>query len=102
MKTPCRFTLLSCALAVSVFAQAPDATKKKQKAPPAPPIPEVVAKEIPGVIRGGTKVVLMRAGFNATEGVCALNDGSGSVLFTEDPYDLDRAQARAMEKRAPS
>jgi gluconolactonase len=69
---------------LSAFAQAPDpGAKKKEKAPPQPALKEVVATEIPGVIKGGTKIVLLRDGFNATEGVIALNDGSGSVLFTE-------------------
>ena len=77
--------LFVCALigalgCLPVFGQAPAATKKQ---PPAPPLKEVVATEIPGVIKGGTKIVLLREGFNATEGVIALQDGSGSVLFTE-------------------
>jgi gluconolactonase len=52
-----------------------------------PPLQEVVATDIPGIIKGGTKVVLLRAGFQATEGVIALNDKSGSVLFTEQDAD---------------
>ena len=81
--------LVMCAVAcafgsLSAFAQAPDpGAKKKEKAPPQPALKEVVATEIPGVIKAGTKIVLLRDGFNATEGVIALNDGSGSVHFTE-------------------
>lgn len=84
-----RRLVLTCVLigafgCASAFAQAPDpGAKKKEKAPQQPPLKEVVATEIPGVIKAGTKIVLLREGFNATEGVIALNDGSGSVLFTE-------------------
>jgi gluconolactonase len=75
----CALLAFAC-LGATGHAQAP-AAKKKQ--PPAPPLKETTATEIPGVIRGGTKIVLIREGFNATEGVIALQDGSGSVLFTE-------------------
>lgn len=80
----CR-TMFACALlgvlgALPAFGQAPEAKKKQ---PPSPPLKETVATDIPGVIKGGTKIVLIKEGFNATEGVIALNDGSGSVLFTE-------------------
>ena len=49
--------------------------------PPEPAPKEMVAPDIPGVIKGGTKVVLLRDGFNGTEGVISMPDGS--VLFTE-------------------
>ncbi len=49
--------------------------------PPEPALKEATAPDIPGVIKGGTKVVLLRDGFNGTEGVIAMPDGS--VLFTE-------------------
>jgi hypothetical protein len=52
-----------------------------QNQPPEPAPKEMVAPDIPGVIRGGTKVVLLRDGFNGTEGVISMPDGS--VLFTE-------------------
>ena len=48
---------------------------------PEPALKEVIAPDIPGVIKGGTKVVLLRDGFNGTEGVISMPDGS--VLFTE-------------------
>ena len=50
--------------------------------PPAPdPTRELTTPDIPGVVAGGTKVQFIRAGFNGTEGVIAMPDGS--VLFTE-------------------
>lgn len=49
--------------------------------PPEPALKEVIATDIPGVIKGGTKVVLLRDGFSGVEGVIAAPDGS--ALFTE-------------------
>ncbi len=66
-------------------AQAPAAARGQK--PPAPALKEVVATDIPGVIRAGTKIVLLREGLQSTEGVIALQDGSGSVLFTEQDAD---------------
>ena len=51
---------------------------------PAPPVkspPDTTAPEIPGVVRGGTKVQLIRDLFHSTEGPIAMPDGS--LLFTE-------------------
>src|SRR5262245_38950879 len=53
--------------------------------PQEPALKEVVAADIPGVIKGGTKVTLVREGFNGVEGVIAMPDGSG--LFTEQDAD---------------
>jgi gluconolactonase len=64
-----------------VDAQGPPAAQ----APPAPALKETVAQEIPGVIRGGTKIVLLRDGFMGTEGVISMPDGS--MLFTEQDAD---------------
>ena len=81
-------TLVATAGAIAAIAQVPAAgAQRGQPAAPKPALPEVVATDIPGVIKGGTKVVLLRAGFQATEGVIALQDGSGSVLFTEQDAD---------------
>jgi gluconolactonase len=80
-------TLLVTAGSMAAIAQAPAGAQRGQPATPKPALPEVVATDIPGVIKGGTKVVLLRAGFQATEGVIALQDGSGSVLFTEQDAD---------------
>lgn len=48
---------------------------------PAPPPAETVAPDIPGVVKGGTKVQLIKAGFQGTEGPVAMPDGS--LVFTE-------------------
>ena len=51
---------------------------------PAPPVkspPATDAPDIPGVVRGGTKVQLIRDLFHSTEGPIAMPDGS--LLFTE-------------------
>jgi gluconolactonase len=51
---------------------------------PAPPVkspPDTTAPDIPGVVRGGTKVRLIRDLFHSTEGPIAMPDGS--LLFTE-------------------
>lgn len=75
------FWIPFCALAIGpAGAQAP-----APQAPPAPALKETVAQEIPGVIRAGTKIVLLRDGFMGTEGVIAMPDGS--ALFTEQDAD---------------
>jgi gluconolactonase len=48
---------------------------------PAPPGAETVAPAIAGVVAAGTKVVLLKDGFDGTEGPIAHPDGS--LLFTE-------------------
>jgi gluconolactonase len=51
---------------------------------PAPPVkspPDITTPDIPGVVRGGTKVQLIRDLFHSTEAPIAMPDGS--VLFTE-------------------
>ena len=51
---------------------------------PAPPVkspPDTTAPDIPGVVRGGTKVQLIRDLFHSSESPIAMPDGS--VLFTE-------------------
>jgi gluconolactonase len=49
--------------------------------PPAPPAAETIAPAIAGVVAAGTKVVLIKDGFDGTEGPIAHPDGS--LLFTE-------------------
>ena len=46
-----------------------------------PPPTDTVAPDIPGVVAGGTKVQVIQAGFQGTEGPIALPDGS--LIFTE-------------------
>ena len=61
---------------VRAFAQAPAA------APAPPPTPtETVAPDIPGVVAGGTKVLVIAQGLRGTEGPIATPDGS--FIFTE-------------------
>src|SRR5436190_2188855 len=66
---------LLLALLVSVVASA-------SVAQPSPdPARDLTVSEIPGVVAAGTKIQFLRAGFNGTEGVIAMPDGS--VLFCE-------------------
>lgn len=46
-----------------------------------PPAADTVAPDIPGVVAGGTKVQLLKEGFDGTEGPIAMPDGS--VIFSE-------------------
>jgi gluconolactonase len=48
---------------------------------PPPPATDTVAPDIPGVVVGGTKVQVIKEGFQGTEGPIGLPDGS--LLFTE-------------------
>jgi gluconolactonase len=70
--------LLAVALSSAAVAENPST-------PAAPPAPdaslEMTAAGIPGVIAPGTKTQLVHAGFNGTEGVISMPDGS--VLFCE-------------------
>jgi len=53
-----------------------------QAAPaPPPPATETVAPDIPGVVAGGTRVQVIRDGFQGTEGPMGMPDGS--LIFTE-------------------
>src|SRR5207237_9122845 len=68
-----------CVIICSIVVLCPLPVQIQQ--PPEPALKEVIAPDIPGVIKGGTKVVLLRDGFNGTEGVISMPDGS--ALFTE-------------------
>jgi gluconolactonase len=77
MRWKATFVAAICLLwSVAAFAQG-------QGAAPAPPPPAVdtVAPDIPGVVKGGTKVQVIKEGFTGTEGPIALPDGS--LIFTE-------------------
>lgn len=50
-------------------------------AAPQPPAVDTVAPDIPGVVAGGTKVQVIKDGFDGTEGPITLPDGS--LIFTE-------------------
>ena len=68
--------ILFCALCA-----APAYSQTAQVPPPAPPATDTVAPDIPGVVKGGTTVTVIKEGFQGTEGPIALPDGS--VIFTE-------------------
>lgn len=70
---------------ILVFGRADAQNPPAPQAPPAPALKETIATDIPGVIKGGTKIVLLRDGFMGTEGVIAMPDGS--ALFTEQDAD---------------
>src|SRR5688572_24229682 len=77
----------------SAFAQTPaPAAPQTQQAAPQPPPTDTAAPEIPGVVAGGTKVQVIKDGFQGTEGPIAHPDGS--LLFTE-------TQASRITKIAP-
>src|SRR6185295_7088333 len=62
---------LMVALPILLFVQAPQL----------PPATDTVAPDISGVVAGGTKVQVIKEGFQGTEGPIALPDGS--LIFTE-------------------
>jgi gluconolactonase len=53
----------------------------QSSAQPPPPATDTVAPDIPGVVAAGTKVQVIKEGFQGTEGPIGLPDGS--LLFTE-------------------
>src|SRR5436190_2542745 len=72
--------LIACALFCGIsggHAQAPAAVP----AATPPPATDTVAPNIPGVVAGGTKVHVIKDGFDGTEGPIAMPDGS--LIFTE-------------------
>jgi gluconolactonase len=73
--------LVLAAVTTPVWAQAPA---------PAPVVPtEVTTTEIPGVVKAGVKVRVLKHGLSGTEGPIALGDGS--LVFTERPSNkIDR------------
>jgi gluconolactonase len=63
-----------CAVSVAVAGQG-------RGGAPLPPAADTVAPDIPGVVKGGTKVQLLKEGLDGTEGPIAMPDGS--VVFSE-------------------
>src|SRR5882672_5843474 len=63
------------------LAAAPAYAQGRQGRQAGPPAKETVAPAIPGVVSAGTKVVVVKDGFQSTEGPVTLPDGS--LLFTE-------------------
>ena len=73
--------LLSASLSSQGRGEAQNQPYPRLPAPPVKSPPDTTAPDIPGVVRGGTKVQLIRDLFQSTEGPIAMPDGS--VLFTE-------------------
>jgi gluconolactonase len=72
--------VMLCALcSASTYAQVGRGTPPP--AAPAPPATETVAPGIPGVVAAGTKVAIVKDGFQSSEGPIAMPDGT--TLFTE-------------------
>jgi gluconolactonase len=69
------------AFAAFVLLFATPAVQAQAPAAAPPPATETVAPNIPGVVAGGTKVQVIKDGFDGTEGPIAMPDGS--LLFTE-------------------
>ena len=67
-------------LCVCAVAAAPVYGQGQGQAP-APPATDTVAPDIPGVVKGGTKVIVIKDDFQGTEGPIALPDGT--LAFTE-------------------
>ncbi|MFO1183945.1 MAG: SMP-30/gluconolactonase/LRE family protein [Bauldia sp.] len=72
-------------LAIGLLATlATSSTLAQQAVAPLPPATDTVAPDIPGVVRAGSKVQVIKTGLTGgTEGPIALNDDGGAVLFTE-------------------
>ena len=76
MKVSVAVFLLGAMCAAPVLGQGPG----QGQAPP-PPATDTVAPEIPGVVKAGTKVVVIKDDFQGTEGPTALPEGT--LAFTE-------------------
>ena len=74
MKMNIAFGLIGIFVATGAFGQGAAQA-------PVPPATDTVAPAIPGVVAAGTKVSVIKEGFQGTEGPIALPDGS--VVFTE-------------------
>jgi gluconolactonase len=72
--------LVATLLLVASLLSVPALAQPAAQAPP-PPATDTVAPAIPGVTAAGTKVTVIKEGFQGTEGPIALPDGS--VVFTE-------------------
>jgi len=75
------FVLIIAALVSATLSSQGQTAYPRLPAPPVKSPPDTTAPDIPGVVRGGTKVQLVRDLFHSTEGPIAMPDGS--LLFTE-------------------
>jgi gluconolactonase len=69
-----------CAIGCVLVWLSATASAQQRGAPP-PPATETTAPNIPGVVTGGTRVQVIKEGFQGTEGPIGLPDGS--LIFTE-------------------
>jgi gluconolactonase len=75
-------------LAIGLLAATVASSSLAAPAPALPPATDTVAPEIAGVVKGGTKVQVIKGDITGgTEGPIALNDGSGAVIFTQQQAD---------------
>ena len=79
------FGLLSLLCAVAIAGQRQAVAQGQPPPAPAPQVPatDTVAPDIPGVVKGGTKVEVVKQGFRATDGPVPLPDGS--LIFWNFP-----------------
>lgn len=81
MKTKATITLAVClAFASTTLAQERGAARGGGGQPQVPAA-DTLAPDIPGVVKGGTRVQVIKEGFNGTEGPIGMPDGS--LIFTE-------------------
>ena len=81
MNSTARLPVVLCLLfAVAAFAPRPAAAQGQA---PQAPATDTVAPDIPGVVKGGTKVEVVKQGFRATDGPVPLPDGS--LIFWNFP-----------------
>lgn len=78
MKSTATIVVVSCAL---LSAVAIGQERGRGQTPPPPPATETIAPAIPGVVAAGTKVQVIKEGFQGTEGPIGMPDGS--LIFTE-------------------
>ena len=68
-------------IAITIFGLLCSSSFAQPGSQPPPPATDTVAPDIPGVVAGGTKVQVIKEGFQGTEGPIGLPDGS--LIFTE-------------------
>ena len=74
-------TKISSLIVVCLLVPTPLLAQGAGRGQEQPPPTETVAPDIPGVVKGGTKVEVIKFGFQGTEGPIGMPDGS--LIFTE-------------------